>query len=144
MTIDPDILAANRAATAHLRSIAAWPETDLRRRVGEHWTVAVALAHLAFWDRRALDALDRTERAGEVTAPDVDVSVNDLSLPLWSAIPPREAARLAIEAAEALDVRIEGYPPELLEAVEAASPRWVRRAIHRELHLGEAEAAAGA
>ena len=144
MSVDPAIVAANRAATARLRDLAAWPEADLRRPVGEHWTVAVALAHMAFWDRRALDALDRTERAGEITAPDIDVSVNDLSLPLWSAIPPLEAARLAVEAAEALDARIEGYPPGLFAAVDAAYPRWVRRSIHRELHLDEAESAAGA
>jgi hypothetical protein len=142
MSIDPAVLAANRASTARLRTIAAWSDADLRRPMGEHWTVATALVHLAFWDRRALDALDRTERAGELTAPEVDVSVNDLSLPIWSSIAPRDAARLAIEAAEALDARIEGYPPTLLAVVDAAYPRWVRRSLHRSLHLDEAEQAA--
>lgn len=143
MSIDHDVVAANRDATARIRRIGERPDADLRRPVGEHWTVAVALVHLAFWDRRARAALDRTEQAGEVTAPDVDVSVNDLSLPIWSAVPPREAARLAVEAAEALDARIEGFPPALLDAVDAAYPRWVRRSIHRTLHLDEIEASAG-
>ena len=45
------------------------------------------------------------------------MSANDLSLPLWAAIPPREAVRLAIESAEALDERLEGFPPALLEKI---------------------------
>ena len=142
MSVDPAVVAANRAATARLRALAARPEADLRKPVGEHWTVATALVHLAFWDRRAHAALDRTEAEGAVAAVDVDVSVNDLSLPIWSAVPPVEAARLAVEAAEALDARIEGYPPELFAAVDATNPRWVRRSIHRDSHLAEAEAAA--
>ena len=111
------------------------PETGLRA------TVAIAFAHLAFWDRRVLDVLDRTERAGKLVSSEIDVSVNDLLLPLWAAIPPREAVRLAIESAEALDRRLEGFPPALLEAIYDRSPRWVVRALHRNEHLNEVEIA---
>jgi microcompartment protein CcmK/EutM len=69
MTLDPIIRAANHAATARIRDLAARLSDDaLRHPVGEHWTVAIALAHLAFWDRRVLDVLDRTEVAGTVVA----------------------------------------------------------------------------
>ena len=109
--------------------------------VGEHWTVGIALAHLAFWDRRVIYVLDMTERDGKLFVPEIDIFVNDLSLPLWAAIPPRQAGRIAIEAAEALDARLEGFPPALLEEIYAHNPRWVERARHRGDHLDEVDAA---
>jgi hypothetical protein len=113
MPIDPGIHDANHAATERIRSLRVrLSDDDLRRRVGDHWTVAITLAHLAFWDRRALDALDRTAREGKVTELEIDLVVNDLSLPLWAAIPPREAVRLAIEAAQAVDARVDDNPSE--------------------------------
>jgi len=141
MPLDLEIRDANRAATERIRAFERLTDRELRRPVGQHWTVAILLAHLAFWDRRALDTLDRTEQAGAVTSPDVDVVANDLSLPLWAAIPPRDAVRLAIEAAEALDRRLEVYPAELVAAVLVARPRWIRRHLHRNEHLDEADAA---
>ena len=67
--------------------------------------------------------------------------MNDLSLPLWAAIPPREAARLSIETAETLDARLEDFPPELLSQIYAYNKRWVVRALHRGQHLDEVDAA---
>ncbi len=71
----------------------------------------------------------------------IDVLVNDLSLPLWAAIPPREAARLAIETSDALDRRLENYDPALLKLVFEVNERWVVRALHRNEHLGACDAA---
>ena len=140
---DDAIDAANRASTARIRALRALPDEALGTRVGEHWTVSVALAHLAFWDLRALDVLERTERAGAVVAPEVDAVVNDLALASWSAIPPRDAVRLAIEAAEAMDAKVAAYPPELVAAVEAVNERWIRRSMHRDPHLDEVDLALG-
>ena len=142
MTLDPSFAEQNRAATERMRTLTAHlTDAEMQHPVGEHWTVAIAFAHLAFWDRRVLDVLDRTERAGKLVSSEIDVSANDLSLPLWAAIPPREAARLAIESAEALDKRLEDFPPALLEAIYDRSPRWVVRALHRNEHLNEVEIA---
>jgi hypothetical protein len=142
MTIDRSFIDLNRASTERIRALAArLSDEELQQPVGEHWTVAIALAHLAFWDRRVMYVLDRTERDGKVFIPEIDIFVNDLSLPLWAAIPPRAAARIAIETAETLDKRLEGFPPALLEEVYAASKRWVVRALHRGEHLDEVDAA---
>ena len=103
--------------------------------------MAIALAHLAFWDRRVLRILDMTEHAGKLFAPEIDILVNDLSLPLWAAIPPRQAARLAIESADALDKRLEDFPPALLAGINAYNARWVVRALHRNEHLDDVDAA---
>ena len=142
MTLDPMFVEHNRAATKRIRDLVArLSDADMQHRVGEHWTVAIALAHLAFWDRRVLTVLDMTEREGMLFTPNVDIIVNDLSLPLWAAIPPREAARLAIEAATSLDQRLETFPPDLLAEVYTYNQRWVTRSRHRNEHLDEVEAA---
>ncbi len=142
MTLDRSFIELNRASTKRIRDLAArLSDEEMQHPVGEHWTVAIALAHLAFWDRRVLYVLDMTERDGKLFIPEIDIFVNDLSLPLWAAIPPREAARIAIETSEALDKRLEDYPPALLEEIYAYNKRWVVRALHRGEHLDEVDAA---
>ena len=142
MTLDRTFTERNRASTDRIRALAArLTDEQLQHPVGEHWTVAILLAHLAFWDRRVMYVLDMTERDGKLFIPKIDIFVNDLSLPLWAAIPPREAARITIETAEALDQRLESFPPALLEEVYTYNKRWVERAMHRGDHLDEADAA---
>ena len=142
MTLDRDFVELNRASTNRIRALAAsLTDEEMLLPVGEHWTVGIALAHLAWWDRRVMDVLDMTERNGKLFIPEIDIVVNDLSLPLWAAVPPREAARIAIESAETLDRRLESYPPALLEAIYAYNKRWVARALHRGEHLDEVDAA---
>lgn len=140
--MDRSFVECNRASTERMRALAArLSDEELQRPVGQHWTVAIVFAHLAFWDRRVMYVLDMTARDGKVFIPQIDIFVNDLSLPLWAAIPPRAAARIAIETAETLDARLENYPPDLLGQVYEANERWVVRALHRGEHLGEADAA---
>jgi len=142
MTLDRTFIERNRASTDRIRALAArLTDEELQHPVGEHWTVTILLAHLAFWDRRVMYVLDMTERDGKLFIPEIDIFVNDLSLPLWAAIPPRQAARIAIETAEALDKRLESFPPALLEEIYAYNQRWVERALHRGDHLDEADAA---
>ena len=142
MPNDRSFVEQNRLSTERIRAMAArLSDAEMQRPVGEHWTVAIVFAHLAFWDRRVMFALDRSEQEGRVFDPEVPISVNDLSLPLWAAIPPQAAAQLAIEAAAALDRRLAEFPAELLEQVYAYNARWVERARHRNEHLDEAEAA---
>ena len=132
----------NRASTERIRAMAArLTDEEMRCRVGEHWTVGIVFAHLAFWDRRVMYVLDQTEQTGKLFIPEIEIAVNDLSLPLWAAIPPREAARIAVESAEALDRRLENFSPALLEEILRYNKRWVDRSLHRDGHLNEAEAA---
>jgi len=142
MTLDQSFIERNRASTNRIRALAArLSDAEMQQPVGEHWTVAIALAHLAFWDRRVMHVLDRTERDGTLFIPEIDVFVNDLSLPLWAAIPPPEAARIAIETAETLDRQLETFPPGLLAEIHSYNERWVVRALHRGEHLDEVDAA---
>jgi hypothetical protein len=131
----------NRASTSRMRAlVAGLSDGEMEHPVGQHWTVAIVLAHLAFWDRRVMSVLDRSERDGKLFIPQIDICVNDIALPLWAAIPPRQAARLALETAERLDARLESYSPELLDELYAYNKRWVVRAMHRGEHLDEVDA----
>jgi hypothetical protein len=142
MTIDRSFIELNRLSTDRIRLLAARLTDDQWQcRVGEHWTVALVFAHLAFLDRRAHYVLDATEREGKMVNPDWDIFVNDLVTPLFAAIPPRRVGELAIEIAAGLDRRLEAYPAGLLELVLQERRRYVFRADHRNEHLDEAEAA---
>jgi hypothetical protein len=139
--MDRSFIELNRASTERIRALAArLTDEEMQTKVGEDWTVGIVFAHLAWWDRRVMYVLDMTEKDGKLFIPEIDIFVNDLSLPLWAAIPPRAAARIAIETAEILDKRLEEYSPALLEEIYDHNTRWVIRALHRGEHLDEADA----
>jgi hypothetical protein len=142
MEPDRSFVELNRVSTDHIRTLVnGLSDEELQQRVGQHWTIAVALAHLAFWDLRVLNVLEVSERDGSLFAPEIDVSVNDLFLPFWAAMPPRQAAKLCLETAETLDTRLEKLPQELLDEVYTYNQRWVMRSLHRNEHLNEIDAA---
>jgi hypothetical protein len=142
MPIDRSLIQLNRASTKRIRTLAArLNNQELLKPVGKNWTVAITLAHLAFWDGRVMHALEKTERDGKLFIPEIDLSVNDFSTPLWAAIPPREASVIAIETAESLDVRLENFSAALLEEIYNYNKRLVFRALHRNEHLDEVDAA---
>lgn len=142
MAFDDSFIELNRASRERLRALAErLTDDEMQTQVGEHWTVGVVFAHLAWWDQRVLHILEKTEQNGKLFALEIDIVVNDLSLQLWLAVPPREAARIAIETSETLDKRLEEYPRGLLEEVYNHNQRWVVRALHRNEHLDEADAA---
>src|SRR5436190_448320 len=115
MPLNPNYKDLNRASTERVKTYARLSDAEMQTRVGEHWTVAIALAHLGFWDRRVMYCLDRTEQEGKLYIPEIEIAVNDLSLPFWAVIPSKDALRLAVENSEAVDKRLENYPQNLLE-----------------------------
>jgi len=139
---DKSFIELNRTSRERMRALAdRCSDEDMQIKVGEHWTVAIVFAHIAWWDRRVMYVLDMTEKNGTVFIPEIDIFVNDLSLPLWAAIPASEAVRIAMESAEAVDKRLEDYPEILRDEIFNYNKRWVIRALHRNEHLDEADAA---
>jgi hypothetical protein len=142
MAPDRAFVELNRNSTARMRSlVACLSDEQLQRPVGRQWTASTTLAHLAFWDLRVIHLLDATEREGKLVAPEIDVVVNDILHPLVAAIPPGQAAEIAVRVSEELDRRLENFPPLLLEQIHARYERWVIRALHRNAHLDAIEAA---
>ena len=139
MALDQAFIELNRVSRDRMQALAELlSNEEMLTKVGEHWTVGIVYAHIAWWDRRVMYVLDRTEKDGKLFIPEIDIFVNDLSLPLWAAVPPREAVRIATESAETLDKRLEEYSPALLEEIYNYNTRWVIRALHRNEHLDEA------
>src|SRR3979411_3418370 len=67
--------------------------------------------------------------------------INDSTRPLIHAIPPRQAAEVALRMAEETDELIASLSPELVAKIDANSPLNPVRAHHRGEHLDEIEAA---
>ena len=106
----------------------------------EGWTIAVALAHLAFWDQRRLVLIRKWKQQGVIPSPIDDDIINDALVPFLLALHPREAANLSISSAEALDCELEEAPPDLIEAINGLGDRHaLNRFIHRKMHLDEIE-----
>src|SRR5688572_17089427 len=111
MPLDPNYTQLNGESTERIKKIAvSLTNEQFQTRVGEHWTIAIAFVHLAFWDRRVLATLEQTSKNGKLSVVEVDVVVNDLSLPVWATVSAKEAVKLAIETAEELDNQLEIYP----------------------------------
>jgi hypothetical protein len=112
----------------------------------EGWTIAVVLAHLAFWDQYGLSMLRRWKQSGVAVSPtnpsrSDTTPINDALFPIAMSIPPRPAAELAITSAEAVDKEIATESPEFVKAVEAIKqPYRLNRSVHRKMHLDEIEA----
>jgi hypothetical protein len=107
----------------------------------EGWTIAAALAHLAFWDERRVVLLRKWKQKGVTPSPFEEDIINDALVPLLLAIPPRKAANLSILTAEALDHELEEASTEMITAIESLGDRHaLNRSIHRKMHLDEIEA----
>jgi hypothetical protein len=119
----------------------------MRRTVNEHWTVAALLGHVASWDARNRWLSDRLRSGTPFSPSDVepdDVTwINDSLRPFVHAIPPREAALLALRLAEEADAGIASLPPERTWPADPTSLVNPLRAEHRAEHLDQIEAALG-
>lgn len=144
----PSYVTENNHERARLRALVdRLSDAELARSLEAGWTVGAVLAHLAFWDQRALVLLERWEKEGARAMPrsidtaDVDW-INDSAKELCLALAPRVAARLAVAVADAVDRRVEALSDELAVANSAAgSPINLLRAEHRREHLDEIERA---
>ena len=139
--MDRPFVTENERELDRLRSLVErLTDDELIFPIGNGWTIAVSLAHLAFWDQRALFLLRKWKKDGVEESPiDIDIT-NDSLLPLWLAIPPRKAANLAISSAEAIDHELAEAPTELINEIVALGEKFrLYRSIHRKQHLDEIE-----
>lgn len=139
--MDRPFVAENAKERERLISLVArLTDEELRLPLGDGWTIAVALAHLAFWDQRSLLLMRKWKKSGVELSPiDIDLT-NDALLPLWLALPPRAAAELAASSAEAIDRELEEAAPEMIAAIESLGEKFrLYRSMHRKLHLDRIE-----
>ena len=129
--------------------VARLSDDELRRPMPAGWTVAGVLAHMAFWDARALYFMNKWAGGTMPSAEDHesgDVNwVNDSAKPLCLALPPRTAAQLALQLAEETDQRVAALPDAIVaQMIAIGQPFNLSRASHRREHLDEIEQALAA
>lgn len=137
MPISDAFAASNRRETERLRALVErLDERGLTARLPNGWTVAGALAHLAFWDRQRL-CLMRRWAAGEDCTGDYAGDVfNDAMQPLLEMIAPERAAAAALAVAEEIDTFLLSVPDDVVQAALARpdAPN-LDRGSHRQHHL---------
>ena len=143
MPVSPAFAESNRREAERLRKLVARLDASmLAVRLPNGWTVAVALAHIAFWDRQRL-CLMRRWAAGNWCNGGYDGELfNEVLLPFLQAISSERAVALAVETAEKIDAFLLAVSDEVVEAALARPDRpTLDRGMHREGHLDQIEKA---
>src|SRR5256712_11021840 len=123
------------AERARLRALVSrLNDADLSRLMPAGWTVAAVLAHLGFWDARAIYWLDKWARGVPPSAyePENNEAVNESAKPLRLALRPRDAAQLALRLADGADGKVKALSEAMLAKIPAtrAPPFNLSPAIH--------------
>ena len=143
--MDRSYIAENNAERERLNVLVQrLSDEELSRPMSAGWTVAAVLAHMAFWDARALSLMDKWARGSVPSEADHEPEdidwINDASKLLCLALPPRAAAHLALQLAEETDQRVAALSDETLEQIAAVGqPFNLSRADHRREHLDDIE-----
>src|SRR5881396_2641828 len=96
----------------------------LKAPVNEYWTLSGVLGHIAYWDIRVLVLVEKIARREPWAAGDAEPEgdwLNDTTRPLIHAIPPRDAAQLALRTAEECDALVAKLPLDRMWPGEAKS-----------------------
>ena len=146
MSEDRSYVAENDAERERLRSLVTrLSDKELSGPMPAGWTVAAVLAHIGFWDARAIYFLDKWGPNGEPSTyePEDTDAVNNSAKPLCLALPPRDAAQLALQLAEESDRKVKALSDAMLAKIRARGgpPFNLSRAIHRKEHLDDIDGA---
>jgi len=141
MPVSPAFAESNRVQTERLRQLVTRLDAPmLGVRLPNGWTVAVALAHIAFWDRQRL-CLMRRWAAGDWCNGGYDGELfNEVLLPFLELIPAERAAEIALRTAEEVDAFLLTVPDEVVQPALARPDRPnLDRGSHREGHIDQIE-----
>jgi hypothetical protein len=143
--MDKSYIADNDFERERLKALVArLTDDELMRPMDAGWTIAGVLAHLAFWDARALYFMNKWEGGIAPSQADWEPEeidwINDSAKPLCLALPPRTAAQLAVQMAEDADRRVAALSDNLLQQIHTiGQPFNLSRASHRKEHLDDIE-----
>lgn len=140
--MDRSFVEENARERERLRDLAGrLTDEQLSLPMGVDWTIAISLAHLAFWDQRSLVLMRKWQESGIVEPSPIDIDItNDSLLPLWRSLEPRKAAELAVACAESVDREAESISHKIIEQIEKHGGKSrLCRYIHRKMHLDQIE-----
>jgi hypothetical protein len=146
MPVSPAFAESNRVQTERLRKLVGRLDAGmLAARLPNGWTVAVALAHVTFWDRQRLCLLRRWAGGDWCNGGYDGELFNEVLLPFPEMIPPDLAAETALRSAEEVDAFLLAVPDEVVAVALARPDRPnLDRGSHREGHLDQIEKALAA
>lgn len=126
---------SNEASLKRLEALCAkLTDEQLERKTPDGWSVSATLAHLAFWERFTLERWKLFAKEPVAIPLNADL-INDSEMPAWHAIPGRDAIRLVLEAAKAVNLHIAQLPDEIAAAARpVVNPRMFERFHHRNEH----------
>jgi uncharacterized damage-inducible protein DinB len=145
MAVDRSYIAENEASLRRLQALVdGLSDERLAQPMAAGWTVAGVLAHIAFWDYRIVTMLDRWGPDGRGEPPTYEEEavdwINDATKPIFLAVPPRDAVRIALDAAEAADRAVAAMSDDLHAKNQELLINPLR-AEHRLEHVEELERA---
>lgn len=145
MPVSPEFAESNRSQTERLRRLL--PRLDdakLATRLPNGWTVAVALAHVAFWDRQRLCLMRRWAAGTDCFGGYHGDLFNEVLLPFLEMLPPREIGAVALRTAEEVDRLLLDLPDDVIrKALARPDAPNLDRGSHRAGHLDQIEKALG-
>jgi DinB superfamily len=113
-------------------------ETELTRANAGGWTVSALLAHLAFWEQRALVLMRRRKANGLDESPIDPNAMKDALMPFYLGIDPCKSAELCLSSTAAVDAELESVTAELFDQIEAGlTYDRFSRALHRVDHMND-------
>jgi len=125
--------------------VARLSDDELSRPMPDGWTLSAVLAHVAYWDARAIYFLNKWGPDGEpsVYEPEDTDAANEAAKPLCLALPPGIAAQLALRLAEHADGSVRALSDAMLAKIRAKGnpPFSLSRGSHRKEHLDDIERA---
>jgi len=141
-----DFREENKQENSRLRSVAnRLTAQQWSLDLGGGWTVGTMLCHVAFWDKMTAIRLQRwiaTDRLAAVPDQDNVDSINDSVRSLAGQIRFEEGAKFVLMCADEIDLLVAELPATRLEALEKSGrDRWVKRSLHRQIHLARIEKA---
>jgi hypothetical protein len=139
----PAYIYENEASEAQLKKLLTrLNNQELQRPLEAGWTVASMLAHLAFWDQRALLLIRQWKQQGIGPSPaDTDI-LNEAMRGLFLRLAPHDACEMCLAYAVAVDAEIKSLDPQLaLDIMERGTAVRLNRAVHRSEHLAQIQEA---
>ena len=135
----PTISKENKASRTELTNfVNSLSPTQLNQEMPAGWNVLAVLAHLAFWDQRAITLLEKWQREGICASPnDTDV-INETSRPFLRTLNPEQGKNLVLATALEIDDLIDSLPETFFsDVLENGTTVHLNRAEHRRMHIEE-------
>jgi len=135
-----DYQTANAAARDRILALVTdLSDEQLMAPVGEEWTIAAALAHLAFWDRVHIGRLRRALDEGLTAPPPLPDGLADIinngEVFGWRRIPVRDTVDLFAASSGDADAFVNTLDAAVVEAAHGAGAgRLIERFRHRTEH----------